>query len=274
MIRNNQVCLHKDRQKIQIQAPNLNIKRLGVVSRDYNWKFENGFRDFSHSFGPTLEILDRKGCDAVVFSSFSIIPRRQFSSITFLKKLKNIKAIFLEEFDDYPRRQHSRKVKRYVLLHCSEGQWVTYPLDQKFGSLTGLDKEFVPNFVRDELPKRIMGKCGLLLCGETNGVKYFRDGRMVLDIFGLRQALPPKVNVILNPVHDRMTRFEMRLKRQFLSENGRWVVSVWNKGKVDKAGRIRDGRHPAWTVFFDGKEVSITPIPNDLHVDIGVLNCH
>ena len=65
----------------------------------------------------------------------------------------------------------------------------------------------------------------------------------------------------------------MPLKRQFLSKNKRWVISVWNKGKKDKNGNTRDGKKPAWMVFFDGKEV-IVPIEkeyNKYNVEVGIL---
>ena len=64
----------------------------------------------------------------------------------------------------------------------------------------------------------------------------------------------------------------MKLKRQFLSENGRWVISVWNKGKKDKNGKVRDGFNPAWTVFHNGKEKKVDLIPNQLGVEIGILD--
>lgn len=68
-----------------------------------------------------------------------------------------------------------------------------------------------------------------------------------------------------------MSRFEMMLKRRFLSEGGRWVISVWNRGKRDKHGRTRDGASPPWTVFYDGEAVHVTKITNSLGVDIGYL---
>lgn len=42
--------------------------------------------------------------------------------------------------------------------------------------------------------------------------------------------------IILNPVHDKMTRFEMKLKRRFLPKNNRLVISVWNKEKFQLSG--------------------------------------
>ncbi|PIU55320.1 MAG: hypothetical protein COS89_07690 [Deltaproteobacteria bacterium CG07_land_8_20_14_0_80_38_7] len=69
-----------------------------------------------------------------------------------------------------------------------------------------------------------------------------------------------------------MTRFEMKLKRQFLSENKRWVISVWNKGKQDKNGKVKDGPDPAWTVFYNGNEKKVSSIQNNLNLEIGVLD--
>ena len=105
-----------------------------------------------------------------------------------------------------------------------------------------------------------------------DGVKYSPKDKKVHDVFELRASIPKTANIILNPIHDRMTRFEMKLKRQFLSENNRWVVSVWNKGKKDRNGRSKDGKGPAWTIFYDGEEIVVTPIENQLGVEIGVLS--
>ena len=32
------------------KIPHLKIAKIGIVSRNYNHKFDNGFRDFSHEF--------------------------------------------------------------------------------------------------------------------------------------------------------------------------------------------------------------------------------
>jgi hypothetical protein len=64
----------------------------------------------------------------------------------------------------------------------------------------------------------------------------------------------------------------MTWKRRFLSENGRWTVSVWNKGKTDKGGRAVDGGGPAWTVYHDGGPVAVQPVPNTLGIEIGILD--
>lgn len=64
---------------------------------------------------------------------------------------------------------------------------------------------------------------------------------------------------MLNPVHDRMTRFEMRKKRAFLSRQKRTVISVWNKGKKFRNSktnrpRVRAELTAPWTIYRTGKE--------------------
>lgn len=99
-----------------------------------------------------------------------------------------------------------------------------------------------------------------------------KEGKDITDPCGLLTAIPPFVEVILNPVHDRMSRFEMMMKRRFLSKGGRWVISVWNRGKLDKHGRTREGVNPPWTVFFDGKAVVVDRLDNELGIEICILN--
>lgn len=178
-----------------------------------------------------------------------------------------IKAVFLEEFQDREPRQHGR----YVIYHLTKQGWRDYEFSQAFGSLTDMTRIAITSFVNNEIPRRILGNCCVLLCGETNGVKYAPKRKRVEDTFALRAAIPQRASIILNPVHDRMRRFEMKLKRQFLSENGRWVVSVWNKGKEDKNGKVRDGSSPAWTVFYNGKEMETDPTGNNLNVEMSIL---
>lgn len=252
--------------------PFLKVSKIGIVTRDYRTKFSNGYRDFSYTFENILLCLDQQSCDTVLFSLFSIIPRKGYDPRRAFNDLKNIKVILLEEFQD----GKTRKAGRYVIYYRTASDWKEYEFCQVFGTVTGMPRKEIYDFVENEVPKRIMGNCCVLLCGETNGVKYSKKDKKINDTFGLRKAIPPNVAVILNPIHDRMTRFEMKLKRQYLSKNKRWVVSVWNKGKSDKNGKIKDGKKSAWTIYYDGKEKEVKPIAcyisNQVNIEIGVLN--
>jgi len=249
-------------------APCLKITKLGIVSRDYGQTFKNGCRDFSYVLSDILKMLDDKGCDAVLLSLFSIVPRKSYDLCSGFNGFLNIKAVCLEEFQD----GENRKAGRYVIHHLTPAGWKEYDFNQQFGTMNGMAQRDIHNFVHLEMPRRILGNCCVLLCGETNGVKYSPKDKEVKDTFGIRSAIPKEVTIVLNPIHDRMTRFEMMLKRIFLSENNRWVVSVWNKGKKDKRGVTRDGRGPAWTVFHNGNKINVDRLPNEFGVEIGVLD--
>jgi len=263
----------KNRRQTEVSEiglpPILNILKIGIVSRDYRLRYENNYRDFSYILPELLKLLDEKGCDAVLFSLFSVVPRDTYSPNVFLEDMINVKAVFLEEFKD---TDQGRFAGRYVICHRTKEQWDEYDFHQRFATITGMSKMDIDDFVKNEMSKRILGNCCVLLCGETNGVKYSPKAKKVQDTFGLRAAIPRKANIILNPIHDRMTRFEMKLKRKFLSENGRWVISVWNKGKEDKNGKVKDGSNPAWTVFHNGEEKRVQLIENQFGVELGILD--
>jgi hypothetical protein len=114
--------------------PKLNIKKIGIVSRDYCCKFSNGRRDFSHVLPQVLKLLERNGCDAAVFSLFSIVSQesRGLPNMFARLRLKRIKAIFLEEFQDWPKKKkEQREAERNVVYHCSKGKWLEYEYHQK-----------------------------------------------------------------------------------------------------------------------------------------------
>jgi len=254
--------------KKNASASYLNISKIVIVNLDYNQSFPNGYRDFSHALPDILRDLDKKKCDAVLFSLYSIVSRDSYDPRIDFKHLRNIKAISIEEFKD----GRDRNGGRHVIYYKTSSTWQEYEVYQVFGTLNGMPLSDINDFVKFEMPKKILGNCCLLLCGETNGVKYSQKDKKVHDDFGLRAAIPADVKIILNPIHDRMTRFEMKLKRQFLSRKGRWVISVWNKGRRDKNGKVKDGTNPAWTVFYNGKEKYLERIPNNNGVEIGILD--
>ena len=252
----------------------LSISKLGILSHDYRSINGAGFPDFSELLPQVLKFLDQNGCDSVLFPLYTIVPRSSFDIYASLSELVNIKLVFLEEFS-----QIDVTAIRNVTYYNELGVWREHEYNQSFATLSPKDKQGralpppdVTGFVATELPNRILGNFMILLCGETNGVKYSPRDKQIHDSFGLARALPASVNFILNPVHDRMTRFEMNLKRAFLSRNGRWVISVWNKGRLDRNGRAKDGVKPAWTVYHSGVEIALEPVFKDFGLEIGILD--
>ena len=189
------------------EQPVLEVRKLGVVARDYNKS-----KDFRSVLPEVLKVLDQKGCDTVLFSSFSL--KTELDPEKTLGGLKNIKAVFLEMFseklDKESMPQKKKKVgKIYIVYYRTGSDWKKYRLEQWFGSLSDVKKEKVHRFVRDEMPKRTLGNCFLLLCGESNGVKYHKDDKKIHDDFNLRKEIPEEVKIILNPCHDyTVTRYQ------------------------------------------------------------------
>ena len=251
------------------QKPDLKISKLGIVSRDYN-----KVRDFSQSLPEVLKILDENKCDAVLFSLFSIIPRVSFDVQACLKNLDNIRAVMIEEFQE-SRGDKKRDPIRYIVYHKIKDNWHEYEFRQHFGSLKGKfngEKVDIPSFVENKIRKRLLGNFCILLCGESNIVKHSKKDNEVQDPYHFNNAIPGEIKIILNPIHDRMRRPEMKLKRIFLSKNNRWVVSVWNKGKANNNnGKVWKENGPAWTVFHNEKPIDVKIIPNELGVEFGIL---
>jgi len=256
------------------KQPKLRINKLGIVSHDYTGP-GNTKKDFSDTFDRILRILDKKGCDSVLFSLYTIDKRKNFNVKLHLESLTKITSVFVEEFIN-DQDKNGPDEPEYIIYYKTPNCWGDYRFGQIFGKAEWLSKdtekrviEFKDKFER----KRIFGNFAVLLCGETNIVKYSKKDEEIYDKFNFLDTIPSEVTVILNPIHDRMTRFEMIKKRKFLSRNGRWVVSVWNKGKLyGENKKKRDGKKPAWTVFHNKEEVTIENISDQPDIEIGIVN--
>ncbi|MBW7990819.1 MAG: hypothetical protein FVQ84_12500 [Planctomycetes bacterium] len=256
-----------------VKKPNIKITKLGIVSHDYRHEEQNGYRDFSYHLKDILGCLDEQKCDSVLFSLCTIVPRPSFKTKRRLSSLRNIKSVFIEEFCD--KGDDNRVPKRYVVYYKTSKGWQEYELHQQFGSLSKCKAKEIIELTNNVKKRKTFGKCAVLLCGESNIVKYSQQDRTCIDEYNYLNAVSG-VSIFLNPIHDRMTRYEMKLKRIFLSENNKWVVSVWNKGKIHKDGKTRDGKDPAWTVYHNGSELLIDrincTIPSNSSIEIGILD--
>ena len=127
-----------------------------------------------------------------------------------------------------------------------------------------LGRSQIEDFRKEVKEKRIFGNFAVLLCGETNIVKYNKDDKKIGDPDNYLPLLNDEIKVILNPIHDRMIRPEMKPKRKYLSKNQRLVVSVWNKGRSDKNGKVKNYKTPDWTVFYNGMEKELKPLNHNV----------
>jgi hypothetical protein len=255
------------------------LKNVSTLGEHYNYNLRdyNGYRDFSYAFRDILQFLDNKICDSVLFSLYTIDFLSGFDVNINLKELKNINAVFMEEYED--KGKDYREVKKYIIYLKNQTHWQEYNFFQKFGTLDQTKKtyaEIITPYL-EETKNRIIGNCAIILCGETNIVRHSKIYNKIIDPYGYLKNIPDNVELFLNPIHDRMTRYEMTMKRKFLSQNNRWTVSVWNKGKRDRNGKIKDGNKPPWTVFHNGEEIEIKkivncPILSKTNIEIGILN--
>ena len=252
---------------------NANIKKIGIVSRDYREMEKNGFRDFSYSLESILKVLNEQNCDSVLFSLFTIDKESSFNAMDILNRLSldSIKTVFLEEFEDGDERKH----KDYVIYSSDKDQWKEQRFAQRFAK-GGIKDKVAKSFKKEVQEERLFANYTVLLCGETNIVNYKMHSKKIEDTHKFCEVLSKDIEIILNPIHDRMTRFEMKLKRKFLSKNNRWVISVWNKGKSNSSGEVLNYKTPDWTIFYNEEEIEIEPIECEIEsqadIKIGILD--
>ena len=143
-------------------------------------------------------------------------------------------------------------------------------LAQYFG-MSNASKKVKQEFV-ERLEERQFGPTLVMICGETNIVRTKRDSGRIIDEFGVRRRLRDfGTELILNPVHTYMRRYEMEKKRRALAVSGRWLVSVWNAGMSPSEAAL------PWGAYYRGRDVSNkieeldSPIPEQPGIRIGIL---
>jgi hypothetical protein len=239
------------------------MKRIALVSHDYNLPDSCGRFDYSEYFARINKLCDDNSCDTILYALYtwdinSPLPRTHDS---IFGGLKHIRHIILEVGQPHVQFDH---VEAWV--RGKEQPILAYQRFATSGSPTSNMQQLI-----DDLPSRTIGPALLLICGESNIVKLKRATKTFEDWFGFGDCLDDlKTRVILNPIHDYMVRYEMREKRRYFSRNGRTVVSVWNQG------RGKESWLP-WTVFRDGEEVTESvqeienPIPERPDIRIGIF---
>ncbi|HLJ88738.1 MAG TPA: hypothetical protein VKZ53_18105 [Candidatus Angelobacter sp.] len=121
----------------------------------------------------------------------------------------------------------------------------------------------------ENLLRRRFGHTMLLLCGEVNIVKTQRGKGDIVDDLHFRSRLRDLgINLVLNPSHTYMHRYEMAFKRQAISRPGRYLISVWNRGDPKKG---TESKVP-WIAYRNGKnitaEIKEIPLPEQLRYGI------
>jgi hypothetical protein len=216
------------------------VRKIALVSHDYNVTDGGGRDDYSEHFGRINRVCDGQGCDTILYALYtwdlrSPVPR---TGATMFGGLAYVWRIVLELYEPPYRGDHVEVWRRghdAPLVATQRFATATAPGHQKQGFL-------------DDLPQRQIGDSLLVLCGESNIASLIRGSDEFSDPYRFADRLTEMgVRVVLNPIHDYMRRYEMREKRRYYSLGGRTVVSVWNRGAGKEA-------HLPWTVFHDGEE--------------------
>lgn len=250
------------------------LYKLGLVTRDYNLVAPNGCRDFSRDFESILKYLDEHHCDSGIFSLYSLSHGYQDQVVPILTKLQHLQCVLIEYFDD-DIGTNKRSNTQNVLYLKTHDDWQPYLCNKRFGSLSTREKQKTFELLSAVTTERTFGNATVLICGESNIVRYQQKEKQVVDRHQYLSLHDADTQVILNPLHDKMLRYEMSLKREFLSQNGRTIISLWNKGKQLSSGRQFTEKCPAWSIYHDGTELHMPcvqhGIENTINLEIGIL---
>lgn len=82
-----------------------------------------------------------------------------------------------------------------------------------------------------------------------------KDDYSVDDKYEILSLIDNKVKIIINQGHDEMGRpHYVSAKRKFLSKNGKYLISVWNKGRKPIDFDHKNSKS-YWEFYHNGKEI-------------------
>jgi hypothetical protein len=214
------------------------IARIALVSHDCTRTNSFCLHDYSEQFARINECCDKAGCDTILYALWTwdirSPARRQHDTI--FANLTSVDRVILEVGTPLKHAECAEVWMREFAEPLTAHQRFA-----KSGESDKKKRQFL-----DDLPERRFANGLLMLCGESNIASLIRGSDRFRDAFDFNDLLDQMdVDVICNPIHDYMRRYEMPRKRAYYSANGRWVVSVWNQGKSGES-------HTPWSVHHDG----------------------
>jgi hypothetical protein len=217
------------------------IRKVALVAHDYNVPDSHGLYDYSEHFARINKLCDEQGCDTILYALYtwdrdSAVARNHDS---IFGGLAHVRRVVLEV--GQPALESYDHVEVWF-----RGQQAPLLAQQRFATSSSPDAS--KQAFMSDLPARRVTNALLVICGETNIASTLRGSDDFSDPHGFADRLREmNVGLILNPIHDYMTRHEMRKKRCHYSLGGRTVISVWNQGRGKES-------YIPWTVFHDGAE--------------------
>jgi len=222
---------------------NFLVKKVAVVSHNYNLLNRYGDQGFTEHFAQINKVCDSEACDTILYALFtwdekSPVPR---NNQNIFNNLKNIKCVILEV--------GNKKSVRKVVEVWLKNEEQPHLLEQYFAKSSdpyAHKREFIRN-----IRNRIFGNGIVVICGESNIANFAPKEGSFKDPFSFNSILKSNgVKFIFNPLHDYMTRYEMKKKRGYYSKDQRAVITVWNQGKRKGESAI------PWTFFYNGEDLT------------------
>jgi len=256
------------------------IRKVAVISHDYNTADGRGRYDYSEHFVPINRLCDEQGGDTILYAPYTLdrdSPVVVNHDVIF-GELDSVQRVVFEVGTVRAPGRDKNNDGEEVMTYVWSRAWQA-PLEvTQFFALSKDSKKKKMQFINDLLRRRFANAV-VVSCGESNiatmaGHEHFTDVE-----FRFNDTLAElNINLVLNPVHDWMQRREMKEKRRGYSRDGRTVISVWNKGISDwnNSNQIEDGL--PWTVHHDDEErtEAVRELPNPFSdrgdIRIGILD--
>jgi hypothetical protein len=243
-------------------------RKIALIAVDWldSYEEETTERDdweqpgFHPLFSGIAQLCDQAGCDTILYALFSHSEYKHGAlkrQDLFGRQPKNLQWIILEVSRDKSKHDN-------ITLVWERTQSKPHTLVQRLAR--GHDEKGKHALMKD-LSGRTFGSTMLLLCGEVGIINTQRGSNEIADKHGFLETLHEKgIQVILNPGHTFIRRHEVPKKREALSEDNRWLLSVWNRGWHERGPQ---GKVP-WQVFYGGHEAHVTELPHELGADIRI----
>lgn len=249
-------------------------KKIALISRDWLTAKSGAFDDFSDKdmgFSPYFKDISHAASKAGVDTLLFCLGSHDASK---LGELSHVDLFPIGTVHQCVILGIKRKNGERVEIHIRAEKSAYKSFTQEFGKSSA--KKELKNNLRAALSaddsNRIVGQAVILACGETNIIQTRREPKgQIDDPYGCLSTLRSKnIQLLLNPIHTYMRRWEMGLKRAALSKAARTVVCVWNRTNSGEA-------HNPWAAFHKGRSIEIEeiqpipPIPKQPGIRIGVL---
>ena len=166
------IVAQKNKNKRTIDNPS----KIGLVSRNYQVT-----KDFSEHMPKIVAVADKNNCDTLIYSMWSLDDsNKKTTKNQIFQNSTNIKRVILETGN----LELMSDVKTEIWFKEKSEPRIIY---QRFAKAN--EEKYKKELIVDNSFERIIEDCFILLCGETNIIKYkqkfktMNDEYQLVDIF-------------------------------------------------------------------------------------------